>query len=644
MYHAKAYDHEAELLYMIPKEKHNKDELSSLLSEHPEVKFVSLVGIDLRGNDTDEKIPIGTFLKDIDEFLSGGIQTDGSSVVLPGIATLNDGKVDLVADSSVNWFVDYNFENIDSETGRPVGTLRIPSFLIHNGRKVDSRSVLQKAIDNFKSEILKLIKECPEVMNGFGISADDIEDINLTAATELEFWVKTPGQDAEIEELSVSQVLQEQYWKRTKGNVRTALEKSILLLEKYGLKPEMGHKEVGGVKARISGEGKLSHIMEQLEIDWRFALALQAADNELLARILIKETFRRHGLEVTFMAKPIEGVAGSGEHTHVNVTAKLKNGKMINLFAPSDVKRDYLNPIGWGALMGLLKNYEVVNPFITSSNDALNRLKPGFEAPICVVASIGNDVETPSRNRTVLVGLVRDMTNPLSIRFEVRSPNPHTNTYLALAAIYQAMLDGVKYAVKSKKTSAELEREFSKQPGEESDYLEKERAYRSEEDVFEYYTEEQRNTMFGVPPATVWENLSSLLKYQDKTAVLMDGNVFEKDILDSYIKAACLQWTMELSERILNENIDCVRSCIKLHRGGEFTDYDEQMWSRINSLRTYLMKDSLKKKSLFSRIRNAINSKNYDEVSCLQLEMSEKMKELKELYTVYKRNIIDFEF
>jgi len=632
---------EAELLYLIPVGMHTKEELIPLLRKHPEIKFVSLVGIDLRGNDTDEKIPIGCFMEDIDAFLSGGVQTDGSSVVLPGIATLNNGKVDLVADTEVNWFVDYNYEHVDVETKRPVGTLRIPSFLIHNGKRVDSRSILQKSIDHFKKEVMDLLRKYPGVTEQIGISPDDIQDVDLTAATELEFWVRTPNDKADIEELSVSQVLQEQYWKRTKGVVRTALEKSLLLLERYGLKPEMGHKEVGGVKAKINDEGNLDHIMEQLEIDWRFSFQMQAADNELLARILIKETFRRYGLDVTFAAKPVEGVAGSGEHTHVNAIAKLKNGKTINLFAPQDMNKDFLSTIGWGALMGLLKNYEVVNPFITSSNDAFNRLKPGFEAPVCIVASLGNSVKEPSRNRTVLVGLVRDMKNPKSTRFEVRAPNPHTNTYLALAAINQAMLDGIIYAVKSGKSMAELEKEFSKQAGEESDYLEKDRAYRSEEDVFEHYTEEQRNMMFGTPPATVWENLSNLSKYKDKAAILSRGNVFEQNIIASYVKATQTQWIMELYERILAENTELVRKCVKLHGGEDSTDYDEAQWTVINDLRRYLMKDTLKEKSLFTRIRESIEAKNYDMVSNLQLEMAEKVSQLKKLYAAYKRNIID---
>lgn len=236
-----------DLIFTISKSKHNKEDLSKILKDHPEIKFVSIVGIDLSGNDTDEKIPTRLFLDDIDSFLNGvAIQTDGSSVVLPGIATLNDAKVDMVADLNANWFVDYNFDYIDPLTNKPVGTLRIPSFLIHNNKAVCSRNILTSAINTFKSTLLNIFKNKPETLNPFGISYDDIDKIIITSATELEFWVKTPNEQAHIEELSTSQVLQEQYWTRTKGTVRTALEETLLLMEAYGFEPEMGHKEVGG--------------------------------------------------------------------------------------------------------------------------------------------------------------------------------------------------------------------------------------------------------------------------------------------------------------------------------------------------------------------------------------------------------------
>ena len=633
-----------DLLYTIPREMHDKERIRIIIKEHPEIKFASLAAVDLMGNDTDEKIPIENFIKNYDSYLEGGLQTDGSSVVLPGVATLNDGKVNLMPDISVNWFVDHNYEHIDSETNLPVSTLRIPSFLIHNGVRIDSRSVLQMADEYLKNKIIEIIKKYPDFKNAMGFSVDDIEDIIYTAATELEFWVKTPDCSAEVEELSISQVLKEQYWKRTKGNVRTSLEESLLLLKRYGLEPEMGHKEVGGVKARLTGDGKFSHIMEQLEIDWEYDSVMQASDNELMARILIKETFRKNGLEVTFMAKPLEGVAGNGEHTHINIKAKLKDDRMVNLFAPKDMKKDYLSPIGWGALMGFLKNYKLVNPFITNTNDAINRLKPGYEAPVCVVASIGEDKATPSRNRTVLLGLIRDMANKNATRFEIRSPNPHTNTYLALAATSQAMLDGIEYALGANKSTEDLEKEFSKQPEEESDYLCKERAYRSEKDVFEYYTSEQRNLLFGNVPATVWEVLENISKTDSNLSALKAGDVFSQKILDSFIRAISHQWIMELSERTIGENVQIVRSCVKLHTEIGSTDYDDELWSRISNLKKYLMKDSLDDKSLFSRIRAEISNQDYKELSNLQIEMYKKINELRKLYMVYKRNIIDYNF
>ncbi|MGV2642862.1 glutamine synthetase, partial [Clostridium perfringens] len=437
-----------DLLFTIPKKYHNKESLISIFEDHPEIKFVSLVGVDLAGNDTDEKIPSKLFLKDIDSFLHGtAVQTDGSSVVLPGIATLNNAKVDMIADLDCKWFVDYNYDFIDPLTNRPVGTLRIPCFLIHEDKAVDSRHILKNSIDTFKSNIFSLLKKYPETLNDLNIKFDDIDDLLLTSATELEFWVKTPNDKALIEELSTSEVLQEQYWTRTKGNVRTALEQSLLYMDEYGFEPEMGHKEVGGVKAKLTSSGQFDHIMEQLEIDWKFSDAMQAADNELFIRTLVKETFRRNGLEVTFLAKPISGVAGSGEHTHLSLSLKLKDGRIINLFNPT--KNHFLSKIGYGSIMGILKNYEVMNPFISATTDSLKRLKPGFEAPVCIVTSLGQSPEVPSRNRTILAGLIRDPHNPLATRFELRSPNPFTNTYLCIASSYMAMLDGIKYALEN---------------------------------------------------------------------------------------------------------------------------------------------------------------------------------------------------
>ena len=351
------------MLYYINPEQQTPEELKALLEMHPEIKFVSFMGVDFAGNDTDEKVPINLFIEDINSFLEGmAAQTDGSSVVLPGIATLNNARVDMKVDKSVNWYIDYNYEHFDAQTGKMVGTLRIPCFLIHNEIFVDSRSILQNSLDYVEAQMLEMFKKHPQIAGLEHVDLSQIEKLVFTCATELEFWVKSPREDAPIEALSSSQMMQEQYWQRTRGNVRTALEQTIEMMEAYGLEPEMGHKECGGVRGQIDGAGHMTHVMEQLEVDWKFNVGLQTADNELLARIIVKEVFRMNGLEVSFQAKPIPGVAGSGEHTHVGIAAKLKNGKMVNLFAPGDMKADFLSAIGYGSMMGLLKNYEDAVP------------------------------------------------------------------------------------------------------------------------------------------------------------------------------------------------------------------------------------------------------------------------------------------
>lgn len=631
------------MLFRIPADKHSAKEITKILEEHPEVQFVSLVGIDIGGHDTDEKIPVKVFLEDIDKVLTCGVQTDGSSVALPKIAELNNAKVDIIPDLSVHWYVDYNFRNIGFRTGLPVGTLRIPSFLVHNDHfEVGSRVILRDALNYFKSELLKELKEHPYVFEHIkGIdSAEDIEELVITSATELEFWVKTPDDKGDREQLFTAQVLKEQYWKRTYGEVRTALEETLMILDKYGFEVEMGHKEVGGVKAKMGNTGHYDHVMEQLEIDWKYSDAMQAADNENQVKYVVRDIFTRYGLDVTFMAKPFEGVAGSGEHTHLGLAAKLKNGRMVSLFAPADFAKDFMNPLGYGALMGILKNYEVINPFVSSSNDSFNRLKPGYEAPVCIVTSLGRAVDEPSRNRTVLVGLIRDPKSPMSTRFELRAPNPKSNTYLVIAASYMAILDGIKAVLAAGKSPAELEKSLSKKHGEEDFYLETEREYRSEDDVFEDFTEEEREHLFGKAPATVWENLKAFDLYPERLEILKAGDVMPDIVLASYREQTLSQWKTELHDRIIPQTMEFIRGCRRAHSQDDFSDYDIKNWLEIDRIRHEIAKDTITDKCLLTRAKAALDEGEYDLASELQLEMQRKTAELGNLYIRYKKNLL----
>ncbi|MGB5824716.1 MAG: glutamine synthetase [Proteocatella sp.] len=628
----------SELVFKIEKKGRNIDSVTKILKQHPEIQFISYVGVDFGGNGTDERIPVSVFVEDMEKQLKLGVQTDGSSVVLHGIATLDNAKVIILPDRDVDWYVDYNYDSLHFN-GRFVGTLVIPSFLVHDNKMVCSRSLLEKAAGRFKREAIKYVENKPGFKAEVGIKdSEKIEELILTSATELEFWVKTPEDKADEEKLSVSQMLKEQYWKRTDGSVRSALEKTLEIMEHYGFEPEMGHKEVGGIKSKISVNGKRNHVMEQLEIDWKYNTEMHAADVEVIVRHLIKDIFHKFGLEVTFRAKPIEGVAGSGKHTHIGVAAKLDSGRRINLFTHADHKGNYASSFAIASLMGILKNYEVINPFVANSIDALNRLKPHFEAPICIVSSLGKSVEIPSRNRSILIGLIKDIEAPLATRFELRAPNPHSNVYLILSACYQAMTDGLNNAG-MKMSAQELVQEFSKDYGVEGKYLEKDRQYRSEENVFDYYTQEERNQRFGTPPRTVYDNIKSLQICKEKLDVLKAENIFSDDILNSYRMFVEEKWLNQLNYRIIEDNMEIVRDSSKLHTENGISDLDIVNWTKVNSLRWELMKDSVEKTSIFTRIKEAIDNKNFEVISELQLEMNEKVSELKHLYNKYKKNL-----
>lgn len=622
---------EDNLLYTIPKEKYNKDDLSKIFEEHKEIKFVSFVGIDLWGNDTDEKIPVKYFLDNFDSMMNNGIQTDGSSVSLSSLATLSDARVDLIPDRNSTWYIDYNYENIDEITKLPVGTLRIWSFLMHNGTYIDSRNILCSSLEKFSNYMLEKINNTG-YYNKLGIKEfSEIKDIKLMLGTELEFWVRTPYDAINIDKLVLSQTLKEQYWKRTQGVVRTALEKSVEILNLYGFNVEMGHKEVGGVNNYISFDGAVeNHIVEQLEIDWKYDEALKSADKEIIARILIKEIFRLYGLEVSFNAKPIIGVAGNGKHCHLSIILELKNGKKINLLTPIE-SNTFLSNIGWGVLMGVIQNYSLINPFVSNTNDSLNRLTPNYEAPTHIVASIGQNANVETRNRTVLAGLVKDLANPLSTRIELRAPNPKTNLYLTISATLATFIDGINYSLDNI-TNLELEKEFCKEYHEKGRYLSANRVYREEKDIFKTYSADERDKLFGTPPKTVYE---TLLPLKEKTDIL--ETLISKDIINAHIDLSITNWILDLKQRIIPEAKETVISYIELDNTNQ---YDKQLWKKIYDLKISLIKDDINKPSIFTEIIEACDNINLEKISSLQQQLNNILIELKTLYSIYISNML----
>ena len=209
-----------------------------------------------------------------------------------------------------------------------------------------------------------------------------------------------------------------------------------------------------------------------------------------------------------------------------------------------------------------------------------------------------------------------------------------------LATSYMAVMDGVKAVLEAERTPKELEASLSKKYGEEDFYLEKDREYRSEEDVFEYYTEEEREKLFGRAPATVWENLEAFDRYPEKIEVFNRGNVLPNILFESYREQTLSQWKLELHDRLIPNTMGFIRSCRKRHTDEDFSDYDIKNWLEIDKIRHEIAKDTITDKSLLTQAKEALDARQYDRASALQLEIKRRVEELTALYTRYKKNLL----
>ena len=187
----------------------------------------------------------------------------------------------------------------------------------------------------------------------------------------------------------------------------------VLELERMGFDVEASHHEVAP---------------GQHEIDFKYADALHACDNIQTFKLVVKTVARKYGLHATFMPKPLDRINGSG--MHINMSLMNKDG---NTFFDEKGK-ERLSQNAYYFLGGLLKHARnftaITNPIVNS----YKRLVPGYEAPVYVAWS--------GKNRSPLVRV--PVARGTSTRLELRSVDPSANPYLAVAAILEAGLDGLR--------------------------------------------------------------------------------------------------------------------------------------------------------------------------------------------------------
>ena len=169
----------------------------------------------------------------------------------------------------------------------------------------------------------------------------------------------------------------------------------------------------------------------QHEIDLRYTDALSMADNVMTFRLVVREIALERGAYATFMPKPLQGVQGSGMHTHLSLFEGDKNA----FHDPDDEYK--LSKVGRSFIAGLLVHAREITAVTNQLVNSYKRLIPGSEAPV--------HVSWARNNRSALVRVpLAKAGKESSTRIEYRSPDPACNPYLAYSVMLAAGLKGLE--------------------------------------------------------------------------------------------------------------------------------------------------------------------------------------------------------
>ncbi|MFX1262250.1 MAG: glutamine synthetase family protein [Promethearchaeota archaeon] len=169
----------------------------------------------------------------------------------------------------------------------------------------------------------------------------------------------------------------------------------------------------------------------QHEVGLRFGSAINAADNIMLARLLIAEMAHEIGAIATFMPKPFSSMNGSGMHLHQSLWS-VDEG--INLF--SSDKSGEVSELAGSYVAGVLEHAEALAAIVAPSVNSFKRLTPGYEAP--------TKIAWGPRNRSTMIRVPQYNGSDVKARIEFRCPDPLCSSHLAIAATLAAGLDGIE--------------------------------------------------------------------------------------------------------------------------------------------------------------------------------------------------------
>ena len=208
------------------------------------------------------------------------------------------------------------------------------------------------------------------------------------------------------------------YFDLTTLDVASGLRRSTLhMLEAMGI----------GVEYSFHEDSPSQH-----EIDLHYTEALEMADSVMTLRLVVKRIAMAHGAYATFIPKPLNGVQGSGMHTHLSLFSDGANA----FYDPEDPAG--ISGIGRRFMAGVLAHAREITAVTNQLVNSYKRLGEASEAPQHVVWARNN------RSALVRVPLHRQ-GKPESVRIEYRALDPACNPYLAFALLLAAGMRGVEH-------------------------------------------------------------------------------------------------------------------------------------------------------------------------------------------------------
>lgn len=345
------------------------------------VRFLRLMFTDILGIVKNVEVP----MSQLDKVLDGKMMFDGSSI--EGFVRIQESDMYLKPDLDT-WLV-FPWE---TETSRPGKVARLICDIFNPDNTPfsgDPRTNLKRVLEEANELGFTEFNLGPEP-EFFLFKLDENREVTDKLDDKGGYFDLAPTDEAE--------------------NCRRDI---VLELEALGFEIEASHHEVAP---------------GQHEIDWKYANAVEACDNIQTFKLVVKTIARQYGLHATFMPKPVFGINGSGMHT--NISLFTKDG---NAFYDEEGEMQ-LSQTAYQFLAGLLKHAKSFTAVTNPTVNSYKRLVPGYEAPVYVAWS--------GCNRTPMIRVPE--SRGVSTRLEVRSVDPSTNPYLALAVLLKAGLDGIK--------------------------------------------------------------------------------------------------------------------------------------------------------------------------------------------------------